>query len=65
MRSSTAVFMEAVVVGVLTSALYHSLVYLDTGLTTPWLLFITGALIHIIFELAGLNEWWCRQTYKI
>ena len=60
----TSVFMEAVVVGVMTSALFYSLQYLNTGLTTPWLLFLTGALIHIVFEFAGLNEWWCRQTYK-
>jgi len=61
----TSVFMEAVVVGVMTSATYYSLTQLNTGLTTPWLLFITGALIHLVFEFAGLNEWWCRQTYKI
>lgn len=64
MRSS--LLLEAVVVGVMTSTLFYSLQYLNTtgGLTTPWLLFLTGALIHIVFELAGLNEWWCRQTYS-
>jgi len=56
--------MEAVVVGVMTSALFYSLKYLNTGLTTPWLLFLTGALIHIVFEFAGLNEWWCRRTFN-
>jgi len=60
----TSVFMEAVVVGVMTSALFYSLKYLNTGLTTPWLLFLTGALIHIVFEFAGLNEWWCRRTFN-
>jgi len=56
--------MEAVVVGVMTSATYFALIQLNTGLTTPWLLFLTGALIHLVFEFAGMNEWWCRQTYK-
>lgn len=60
----TPVFTEAIVVGVMTSALFYSLQYLNTGLTTPWLLFLTGALIHIVFEFAGLNAWWCRTTYK-
>jgi len=62
MRNS--VLMEAVVVGVMTSATYFALIQLNTGLTTPWLLFLTDALIHLAFEFAGMNEWWCRQTYK-
>lgn len=62
MRNS--VFLEAVVVGVMTLATYFALMQLNTGLATPWLLFLTGALIHLVFEFAGMNEWWCRQTYK-
>ena len=62
MRNS--VLLEAVVVGVMTSATYYALTQLNTGLATPWLLFLTGALIHLVFEFAGMNEWWCRQTYK-
>jgi hypothetical protein len=26
-------------------------------------LFITGVLIHLVFEVLGLNEWWCKATY--
>lgn len=63
MRSS--LLLEAVVVGVMTSTLFYSLQYMNTGLTTPWLLFLTGALIHLVFEFAGMNEWWCRQTYSL
>jgi hypothetical protein len=56
--------MEAVTIGLMNMALFYALSQVSTGLTTPWLLFISGALIHIMFEFAGLNEWWCRQTYK-
>jgi hypothetical protein len=63
MRSS--LLLEAVIVGVMTSTLFYSLQYMNTGLTNPWLLFFTGALIHIVFEFTGANEWWCKQTYKI
>jgi hypothetical protein len=63
MRSS--LLLEAVVVGVMTSTLFYSLQYMNTGLSVPWLLFFTGALIHIVFEFTGANEWWCKQTYKI
>lgn len=62
MRNS--LLLEAVVVGVMTSATYFALTQLKTGVATPWLLFLTGALIHLVFEFAGMNEWWCRQTYK-
>lgn len=26
-------------------------------------LVLSGALIHIIFEVLGLNEWWCKMMY--
>jgi hypothetical protein len=26
--------------------------------------FILGASMHIILEFAGMNEYWCRKTYK-
>jgi hypothetical protein len=61
MRS--AVFIEALAVGVLTMATYYALSYI---VHDPWLLlFLTGMLIHLNLELIGANEWWCRKTYSI
>ena len=57
----TFVFVEALIVGVMTLALYHALAQVTTGALT---LFLTGALMHIALEIAGLNEQWCRTTYK-
>jgi hypothetical protein len=31
---------------------------------TSTLYFISGALIHLLFEVFGGNEWWCLATYK-
>jgi len=64
MRNVNVLLMEAVTIGLMNMALFYALSQVSAGLTTPWLLFISGALIHIMFEFAGLNEWWCRQTYK-
>jgi hypothetical protein len=61
MRS--AVFIEALVVGVLTITTYYALAYIMHGWSAPWLLFLTGVLIHLNLELVGANEWWCRKTY--
>jgi len=44
--------------------IFYTLKYF-TKLDIVWLLFITGAMIHLIFEYTGGNKWWCTQTYKI
>lgn len=28
------------------------------------LLILSGALLHVLFEYAGLNQWWCESTYR-
>jgi hypothetical protein len=37
---------------------------LSTFVKNPMVaLFIAGVLIHLVFEVLGLNEWWCKATY--
>lgn len=62
MRSS--LLLEAIVVGLMNASFFYALTQMNMNLSTPWIIFIAGALIHLVFEFAGLNEWWCRQTYK-
>jgi len=63
-RPITNVAIESIVIGLMTVGIFYSLKYFK-NLDLPWLLFITGALIHIIFEYTGGNKWWCNQTYRI
>ena len=63
MRPVSNVLMEAFIIGVMNAALYYALKSLKIVVPTHILLFICGALIHIIFEYTGGNEWWCKKTY--
>jgi hypothetical protein len=63
-RPVVNVAIESIVIGMMNVGIFYSLKYF-TKLDLVWLLFITGALIHIIFEYTGGNKWWCTQTYKI
>jgi hypothetical protein len=58
------VAIESIIIGMMNVGIFYSLKYF-TKLDLVWLLFITGAMIHIIFEYTGGNKWWCTQTYKI
>jgi hypothetical protein len=55
--------MEALIIGIMNATLYWGLKQLKIFISTPMLLLICGALIHIIFEYTGGNEWWCKKTY--
>ena len=57
------VLIEAVIIGIMNAVLYYALKSLKIVVPTHVLLFICGALIHIIFEYTGGNEWWCKKTY--
>jgi hypothetical protein len=46
------------------ATLFWGLKQFNFVIPQQWLLVICGALIHLIFEYSGGNEWWCRQTYK-
>lgn len=63
-RQLTTVAFEALIIGIMNAALFYLLQKLDIKINTQTLLILCGALIHIIFEYSGGNEWWCRQTYK-
>ena len=61
MRSLQTITFEAIVIGIMN--VFISLT-LSMFIKNPMVvLFITGALIHIILEFLGLNEWWCKVTY--
>jgi hypothetical protein len=61
MRSLQTITFEAIVIGIMNVFIFHTLsVFIKNPMVA---LFITGALIHIVFEFLGLNEWWCRVTY--
>lgn len=63
-RPVQTVMIEAVVIGVMNALLFYLLRMFKFIVPNHILLIICGALIHIIFEYTGGNEWWCRQTYK-
>lgn len=59
------VLFEATIIGILNIAIYYLLRRISKKSTTTLLLFISGFMIHLLFEYLGANEWWCRQTYRI
>lgn len=61
MRSPATIATEAVVIALMNLALYYMFRKV-TGEVASILL--AGAFIHVGFELAGLNEWWCKVTYR-
>jgi hypothetical protein len=62
-RPVVNVAIESIIIGMMNVGIFYSLKYFKK-LDLVWLLFITGAMIHIIFEYTGGNKWWCTQTYK-
>ena len=63
-RPVVNVAIESIIIGMMNVGIFYTLKQF-TKLDLLWLLFITGAMIHIIFEYTGGNKWWCTQTYKI
>lgn len=72
-RKISAILIEVIVIGAF-SALLQFLIYkaLTGAFPNPKLEhynkmilggFLLGASIHIIFEVIGANEAWCKQTY--
>lgn len=59
------VLFEATIIGILNIAIYYLLRRISKKSTTTLLLFISGFMIHLLFEYLGANEWWCRQTYRM
>lgn len=58
------VLLESIIIGLANVTIFYGLKNIK-GLDIFWLLFLSGALIHIIFEYTGGNKWWCEQTYKL
>jgi hypothetical protein len=59
------VLFEATIIGILNIAIYYLLRRISKKSSTTLLLFISGFMIHLLFEYLGANEWWCRQTYRM
>lgn len=64
-RPNSTVLFEALIIGIINMMLIYILKYMKMKVPIPFIFIISGALIHLIFEYTGGNEWWCRQTYKI
>lgn len=68
MRSVVTVMLEAIVIGIMNTliiiALEKIIMKTEIKTKTSALYFISGALIHLLFEVFGGNEWWCLATYK-
>lgn len=62
-RPVSTVMIESIVIGIMNATLFWSLSQLKL-IPKQLILVLCGALIHLIFEYTGGNEWWCRQTYK-
>lgn len=63
-RPVQKVLLESVIIGLMNVTLFYVLKNMKS-LDIFWLLFLSGALIHIIFEYTGGNKWWCEQSYKL
>jgi hypothetical protein len=63
-RQLTTVLFEAIIIGIMNALLFLVLKQLSVNTNPMLLLVVCGALIHLIFEYMGANEWWCKQTYK-
>lgn len=70
-RGVARVLVEAAVVGLSTFAVSYGLFFSFNGyLPTPradpmfasW--FLVGLIVHIAFEVLGLNERWCTSVYQ-
>jgi hypothetical protein len=60
------VALESIIIGLMNVTIFYALKNIkNLNLDVFWILFITGALIHILFEYTGGNKWWCEQTYKL
>jgi hypothetical protein len=64
MRPFVTVLTEAVVIGILNYFIILLFGKIKPDLNGSAVHFASGALIHIIFEYAGGNRWWCLTTYK-
>jgi hypothetical protein len=63
-RPVQTILLESVIIGLMNVTIFYILKNVKR-LDVFWLLFLSGALIHIIFEYTGGNKWWCEQTYKL
>lgn len=61
-RPIQSVLTEAMIIGVMNLVFFMILTRLFK-LSTSLRLILVGALIHIVFEYSGGNEWWCKSTY--
>lgn len=68
MRSFVTVMLEAIVIGIMNALIIITLEKIimkaEINTKTSILYFVSGALIHLLFEVFGGNEWWCLTTYK-
>ena len=64
MRNPITIATECLVIGSMNVALFYVLRDRITQLSNLAIIFICGVLIHLLFEVSGGNEWWCRSTYK-
>ncbi len=63
-REFSTVLLEAVFIGILVNIIYFPMKLF--GPQNMYIkLFLVGALSHILFEYTGMNEKWCRTTYKL
>jgi len=62
-RRLTTILTEATVIGILNFLIYNSLKRMGVNSNLN-LLILSGALLHVLFEYAGLNQWWCESTYR-
>ena len=64
-RPINIVLVESIVIGAMNMSLFWILSSQFKRMPAIQILFLCGALIHLIFEYIGANKWWCTQTYKL
>ena len=67
--SPAQLFIESFIVGICLMILGHIISYfIDKGIShkskierysTPLKFFIAGVLVHVLFEITGINQWYC------
>lgn len=63
MRGVSTVSIEAFVIGVMNIIMTYLIERISPDVPKFFAIFLSGFLIHVVFEVVGANAWWCKTAY--
>jgi hypothetical protein len=60
-RQISRIVLEAISIGIITLTINKCIGYITENVYLN--IFLSGALIHLIFEYFGLNLYWCKTNF--